>query len=78
MAPKLVLIALCALALTRCAQFENCPGSLPGTAVTADSQRTGSPNDPDSPYWAPPKGDADQGPNGLATDGARWCQYVYE
>jgi len=78
MAPKLVLVALCATALTGCAQFEDCPGSLPGTALSTDSQRARAPNGPDSPYWAPPKEDPDQGPNGQSSDGARWCDYVYE
>jgi hypothetical protein len=30
--PKLVLVALCAMVLTGCAQFEDCPGSPPGSA----------------------------------------------
>ena len=79
MTTNLLLVALCTMALTGCAQFEDCPGSPPGTAFSTESQRTGAPNIPDSSYWgAPPKGDADRGPNGQASDGTRWCDYVYE
>ena len=78
MIAKLLLVVLSTMALTGCAQFEDCPGSLPGTAFTTESQHTGTPNNPDSSYWARPKKDTDQGPNGEASDGARWCDYVYE
>jgi hypothetical protein len=78
MAAKLVLVVLCTIALSGCAQCEDCPGSVPGTAFTTDSQRTGASNGPDSRYVAAPKRDADEGPNRQASDKARWCDYVYE
>jgi hypothetical protein len=69
MATKLVLVALSAMVLTGCAQFEDCPGNPPGTAFSTDSQGG------ENPYGlATP----DQKPKGQSNDGARWCDYVYE
>jgi hypothetical protein len=69
MAPTLVLVAFCAMVLTGCAQFEDCPGNLPGTAFSTDSQFGEIPYGLETP---------DQIPKGQSNDGARWCEYVYE
>ena len=77
MAAKLVVVALCTKALTGCAQFEDSPGSLRGTAFGLDSQYLGAPpGGPNSRYWAAPS--RDQGANRQVIDGTRWCEYVYE
>ena len=78
MRAKLMLVACCTIVLTGCAQFEDCPGNLRGTALVTDSQRSGALMGPNSPYWIAPSGDAEQGANGHVTDGTRWCEYVYE
>jgi len=75
MTPKLVLGALCTMALTGCAQFEDCPGRLPGTAFGSDSPYSEAPNSPNSPYWTVPSGE--QRANGHISDETPWCVSIY-